>query len=269
MNITCYCNAKAFCARVLPYLLQHEAENNLMIGIMLRLADGTGRWGDEPPVLVAVEEQGQVVAAALQTPPYNLQLTRMEEKTITSLVEFLRAAQLIFPGVLGPEESVEAFAACWSVEAGLPAEREKRLGVYQLASVISPRHPGGVSELATLADTELLIEWITDFNILTRSDRRNAEEIVCQGLRKQQYWLWTHPHPVSLAAYGSPTPHGIRISGVYTPPEHRGNGYASANVAALSQYLLHSGRQFCYLFTDLGQPDVEQHLPENRVSTNV
>lgn len=254
MNITRYNNAQAFCDRVLPCLLQHEAENNLMIGIMLRLADGTGRWGDEPPVFVAVEEQGQVVAAALQTPPYNLQLTRMEKKTITSLVEFLRAAQLSFPGVLGPEATVKAFITCWSVEAGLHAEREMGLGVYQLASVIPPRHPGGISELATQADAELLIEWITDFNTLTGSGRRGAEEIVRQGLKKQQYWLWKHPHPVSLAAYSAPTPHGIRVNGVYTPPEHRGMGYASANVAALSQYLLDSGRQFCYLFTDLANP---------------
>ena len=61
-----YSDAGAFSTRVLPFLLQHEAENNLMISIILRLADGTGRWGDEPPVLCALEERGQVVAQKLQ-----------------------------------------------------------------------------------------------------------------------------------------------------------------------------------------------------------
>ena len=60
--------------------------------------------------------------------------------------------------------------------------------------------------------------------------------------------------PVSLVAYGNPTAHGVRIGPVYTPPEQRGRGYASACVAILSQHLLESGRTFCFLFTDLANP---------------
>jgi len=39
---------------------------------------------------------------------------------------------------------------------------------------------------------------------------------------------------------------------VYTPPELRGRGYASALVAELSQRMLDSGMSFCVLYTDLG-----------------
>ena len=41
---------------------------------------------------------------------------------------------------------------------------------------------------------------------------------------------------------------------VYTPPELRGHGYASAVVAALSQRLLDAGHQYCALYTDLANP---------------
>jgi len=41
---------------------------------------------------------------------------------------------------------------------------------------------------------------------------------------------------------------------VYTPPEFRGRGYASALVAALSQAMLDAGYHFCTLFTDLANP---------------
>jgi hypothetical protein len=51
-----------------------------------------------------------------------------------------------------------------------------------------------------------------------------------------------------------PTPNGIRIGPVYTPPEHRGKGYASNLVATQSQWLLDSGRRFCFLYTDLANP---------------
>jgi predicted GNAT family acetyltransferase len=54
-----------------------------------------------------------------------------------------------------------------------------------------------------------------------------------------------------MAAVSRPTPNGISVSLVYTPPEKRGNGYASACVAALSQRQLDAGKRFCTLFTDL------------------
>jgi len=46
----------------------------------------------------------------------------------------------------------------------------------------------------------------------------------------------------------------MAVSLVYTPPERRNRGYASALVAALSQHLLDAGWQFCVLFTDLANP---------------
>jgi predicted GNAT family acetyltransferase len=59
---------------------------------------------------------------------------------------------------------------------------------------------------------------------------------------------------VSLSGWGGPTPNGIRIGPVYTPPELRGRGYATALVAELSQSLLDGGRRFCFLYTDLSNP---------------
>ena len=66
--------------------------------------------------------------------------------------------------------------------------------------------------------------------------------------------LWDDGGPVSLAGFGGGTPNGIRIGPVYTPPELRGRGYASALVAALSAELLAAGRRFCFLYTDLANP---------------
>ncbi len=67
-------------------------------------------------------------------------------------------------------------------------------------------------------------------------------------------YLWVDGAPVSMAGYTGPTPHGIRVGPVYTPPELRGRGYASALVAQMSQALLDGGRSFCFLFTNLANP---------------
>ena len=57
-----------------------------------------------------------------------------------------------------------------------------------------------------------------------------------------------------MAGYGARSPNGIRIGPGYTPSELRTRGYATALVAALSQYLLSSGHRFCFLYTDLANP---------------
>jgi predicted GNAT family acetyltransferase len=54
-----------------------------------------------------------------------------------------------------------------------------------------------------------------------------------------------------MAAEGGRTPNGSRVGWVFTPPESRGRGYASACVATLSEHLLAAGRRFCFLYTDL------------------
>ena len=57
-----------------------------------------------------------------------------------------------------------------------------------------------------------------------------------------------------MAAVPRRTPWSSAVSLVYTPPALRGNGFASATVAALSQRELDAGMRWCSLFTDLANP---------------
>ena len=57
-----------------------------------------------------------------------------------------------------------------------------------------------------------------------------------------------------MAGYSGPTPNGIRLGPIYTPPEYRRRGYGSAAPAALSQWLLERGYRRCFLSTELVNP---------------
>jgi predicted GNAT family acetyltransferase len=46
----------------------------------------------------------------------------------------------------------------------------------------------------------------------------------------------------------------VRISTVYTPPEHRGRGYAAAVTAEAGRSAREDGAQEVLLFTDLANP---------------
>jgi hypothetical protein len=130
--------------------------------------------------------------------------------------------------------------------------------VYALQGVISPRPARGRMRDAHQSDGELLAAWLDDFarEAMPAREARLMLRTIAEWERgHRRFWLWEYGGvPVSLVGGGSPTPHGVRIGPVYTPPEHRGSGYASNLTACVSQQLLDEGRQFCFLYTDLANP---------------
>ncbi len=134
-------------------------------------------------------------------------------------------------------------------------------GIYSLDAVVPPPVPAGGSRPATSDDRELLVRWWGEFSAealgaLDQDEEEDGHSVDHRlAAAGSGIALWeVDGEPVSLVAFGSPTPTGIRIGPVYTPPEHRGRGYASALTAQVSAEQLAAGRRFCFLYTDLGNP---------------
>jgi predicted GNAT family acetyltransferase len=68
-------------------------------------------------------------------------------------------------------------------------------------------------------------------------------------------WLWARDdgRRVHMTAANPPSLGVTRIGPVYTPPEERGRGWATAAVAAVSRRILDAGEVPC-LFTDQANP---------------
>jgi predicted GNAT family acetyltransferase len=132
-----------------------------------------------------------------------------------------------------------------------------RQRVFELRQVNHPKYPAGQLRLATAVATDLVAHWIQAFHAesLEPIDTTTAQEMAKGHIREGNIYIWDEGGTLlSMAAKLRPTVHGMTISLVYTPPELRQRGYASACVAALSQQLLDEGWQFCTLFTDLANP---------------
>ncbi|HEY9626930.1 MAG TPA: GNAT family N-acetyltransferase [Coleofasciculaceae cyanobacterium] len=113
----------------------------------------------------------------------------------------------------------------------------------------------GYLRLATPGDRPLLLKWVAAFN--AEIDIMSDEEIkrrVDVELKRQSTYLWEDGVPVSMVGGRQFSSTAARIAPVYTPPEHRRKGYATAGVAALSQKLLDQGCDRCFLFTNLANP---------------
>ena len=66
--------------------------------------------------------------------------------------------------------------------------------------------------------------------------------------------LWDDAGARCVVTASGLTPNGARISAAYTPPEFRGNAYATSAVAAVSRGILEGGKRFCVITADIGDP---------------
>jgi predicted GNAT family acetyltransferase len=248
-------DAKEFYARVKEYLLQQEALHNLLLGICHTLINHPERF-DEIPYLATVESDAEIVAIAMKTPPRPLLLSKIKNlQAVDLLAKDLYISEKSLPGVNAPTEEAKAFAAAWHSLTDQSYELALALRTFQLEKVQNISPVTGYFRRATENDRELLINWHEAFSLealgnIPIESKRWVEWV----LQQQNAYLWQDEVPVSIACCSGITPHGARIGLVYTPPEYRRRGYATACVAALSQTLLNRGNQFCFLFTDLANP---------------
>jgi uncharacterized protein len=255
MELTRHETADAFLAHAGEFLGAREAEHNLILGLTSRLRVAPSLYG-EPAYFAVVEEGGRVVGVSMRTPPHNLILSELDDLgAIGPLLEDARAKYGSLPGVVGPKEAVAQFAAAWPAEARLEIAQR----AFRADHVDPPTGVSGRMRDYGLSDRELAARWMDAFaeEALPEPPPGTSEEFVDRREEDPDggIVLWEDDGAVvSMAGFGGRTPNGIRIGPVYTPPELRGRGYASALTAAVTKRLLDGGLRFCFLFTDLANP---------------
>jgi hypothetical protein len=260
MEVVRPATASAFLELAGPLLVRDEARNQLPIGIAGDLIDHPEAF-DVVRFWVGVEA-GRPVSAALRTEPHDLVLADPEPGADPEPLPLAVAEDDPgVPGIVGNQPFVETAAERIAAGTRRVAEKVLSQGVHALERVLNVPLPAGRTVVATPADRDLVRGWLTDFahealpdppRFIDRIDRTLDTRFA--GPRAG-IWLWNlHGEPVSLSAYSGPTPSGIRIGPVYTPPEHRRRGYATTLVADQSRWLLEQGYRSCFLYTDLSNP---------------
>jgi predicted GNAT family acetyltransferase len=254
-------------------LERNEAENGLVLGL---LASPPATM-TAAPTWVSVDGADGPVAVAMRTPPFNLLLALAPEHAIEPLVGALAARGAELPGVTGPAQVTRAFAERWSRVRGVTATVTMKQGLYDLTKVVPPDPPApGALRVAGADAVDLVASWFAGAAVdmrLPAYEREWLPKSAAARVAGGALFLWEHEGvPASMASLQGATPRGIRVSFVYTPPELRGRGYASACVAAVSERALASGKRFCTLYTDLANPttnSIYQRVGYRRIGESV
>lgn len=251
---------EAFYTEVSDFLLIREAENCVMIGLCSQLRAGAATLRTTKPYF-AVIRSGDAVTGAALIDGFLVVLSSPIQSTALSLLaaDIARAVPNV-PGVVGETEASRGFAQTWTTVTGQAHRLNMSERIFRCGRVSTQQLPSGTMRLAADQDRALIARWLGAFSheALAQSvddtamDQFAARWIARQG-RAMYVWI-EGSRPVSMVGVSGETPNGIRVAPVYTPPELRGRGYASALTAQVTQAQLLAGKRCCFLFTDLANP---------------
>lgn len=253
MRIRRYTNPQLFLECSHEWLLRSELKNSQILAVTHLLIKDDHPF--EPPFYLAtIETDAGIVGCAVRPPPDDLILADVPVEAVPLLVADVATVYDKLPGVTGMENEVTAFATHWNGRGGGPWTITSRWRWYAIERVVTPRKPAaGTLRLADSSDLDLVRAWAPNF----ARETDTSVDVVAFFERRVQtgsLYLWDDQGPCSLVAVSGVTPNSIRISGVYTTPDFRRNGYATVAVASVSQLMLDAGRQFCLLFADISDP---------------
>jgi predicted GNAT family acetyltransferase len=238
---------------------RNEVEHHLLLGVAHDLAGQ--RSTARPAVLASLRDETGLALAALMAAgkPLVLATNRSEaDVAMDELVAWLRERDIAPRSVIAESAHAKTFVKRWQEASGVSAELRMRQRLYVLRAVNPRRMPAGALRQAVPGDIDLLERWVSAFTVEAMGEGNDPElgERVQRRIALGEIYLWhdDRGEPRSMVASARPTRRGIAVNSVYTPPEWRGRGYATACVATLSDLLLSEGRDFCVLFTDLANP---------------
>lgn len=269
MDLEFYDDPSAFLDVAGEHLAAHPVLNTVLATVTRRAVDDVDLpRGDGPRWWLAVRDGSRVVGAGMRTapvPPYPLYVLPMPDEAAAALARALHERGESVAGVNGALPAARLVAEETARLAGGEAAAAERMRLHTVAEVVPPRPVAGRLRTARPDEVDLVVRWYVAFGVdaAEQAGRDGShmlleepdEVTVLPRIEQGRVWLWEDEHgaPVHLTAANPPAYGVARIGPVYTPPDQRGRGYASAAVAEATQRLLDDGLRVC-LFTDLDNP---------------
>lgn len=238
--------------------------------IAQRYAERAGGPGWEPPpelrwFATAYDDAGAVLTAAMRThpaAPYPPFVLPGPEEAAVALARTLHAREEEVGGVNGAMPTVSVVADELARLAGGQVVEDMATRIFEVTDVVLPPAPAGRLRRARPDDVGVCSDWFDRFDAEAdaqagrepgpagRVDSRRVPERVAAGT----LWVWdVDSQPVHASVLEPPAYGMSRVALVYTPPEHRGHGYAARAVAELAATRLGEGSRVC-LFADRDNP---------------
>jgi len=180
-------------------------------------------------------------------------MTPMSDDAVTATVDAIVGYGVQLPGASGEAGTVARFAGHWAERTKTAACPVQAQRIYEVERPIPAYPVPGDPRQATDGDRDILVSWLRALQAETGDPPGEAATVIERRLAAGHLWLWHDDGPVAIAGLSDPVAGVVRMGPVYTPPQLRNRGYASALVAEVSSATRAKGLR-CILYTDLGNP---------------
>jgi hypothetical protein len=248
----------------LPLLAADPHTNTVALTALAEVAGGaTGI----DTLLTVHDGADRVVGAALRFRGFALLVSGLPAAAAAAVADALGDAPMADRGVFGAAPATDAFAAARSARTGETAVTDVEMRLWVLDGLVAPTGVDGVARAAVEGDGPMLAQWLRAFAADVAADHPGRPDpdgdeapaggpdpatlVAHQRALGRDVVVWeAGGTPVAFAVGRGPAAGATRIGPVYTPPERRGHGYASAVTAAATARALAAGARGVVLFTD-------------------
>jgi len=251
-------DVEEYAANVTGFLEADAVERNVLLTIMVQARDGA-TWSG-PPGFWWLSQNDEVVGACSWTPVHPLLISSLPYGAAglvaDAALERAGAIGMRLAAVTGPRDSARDVAEVMAQRTGLRVTEHLRMLVHDLPFAEAVPEPTGGWRVAMVNDAPLLVEWMRAFAAEVQVTHGDIEVSVRNAIELRRIFLWVDAGVPRSTAARQPVVGGVmRIGAVYTPPEHRGHGYARRLVYELSARALHDPDvRTCTLNTDATNP---------------
>lgn len=265
MEFVRYNNIKDFMKENFELILEKEWLNCLMVGNCLEGEEiGIDGW-----LLAKVTNNKKTELIILYRKPWKLIMYSPTDNKSDELYKF--AAEEVYKidnnllGVNAEKEMAHKFARHYGEVSNKQYKLKIPLKILLLEKM-KPMHKAKEATFrkATGKDRKQLVKYIKEFSKEALGEEKTDEDANNKFeayLKRGYYILEKDGKIVSQAVIGRELLKGKGISGVYTPVEERGKGYAYNLVYTLSKKCLDEGAEYCVLYTDASYP-ISNHIYE-------
>ncbi|MEV4125928.1 GNAT family N-acetyltransferase [Nocardia sp. NPDC049707] len=251
MRIEITADAARFRSLTEPFLLRDPLRHTVITTGIANHLTGMQVDADRSRFLSVHDDDATVIGAAMRAAGHGVYLGELPAGSIAAVADAIAEVASDVDDVEGATDDATEFAEHWGERHGVGYREEYSTRLYRLAQLNFPIAAGSPRR-ATESDVGLCVDWA---EAMRRESGMPPPSLTTIAIRKRiatgRWWLWERDGvPVSLAAHQVPVFGWSRIGPVYTPPEHRGNGYASILTAQVCRTLRGQNLNVC-LFADL------------------
>ena len=240
MEVQAFESAEAFLAVTEDLRSRQPVLTNVIGAVATSVA--SGRTYDRE-LWLTVRDGDSIVGCAIRTAPWPAALSPMPVDAAAAVGRYLAAHEPDVGVVTGPAEAAQAAVAAM----GRTSELRMRDIARVLGTLAEAPKVGGAFRATTKKDVTLLATWFLEFAEeagLAVSGDDEAAEAARLAVNEGRLFVWEDTEGTAVAMGGNAvpvaTPGGAvaRIGPIYTPVDHRRNGYGSAITHAVATRLL-------------------------------